>query len=91
MVLAVTCEWHGMVGVGKVMSAEGSDGEEEDSDSSLWIKLSCMMRAAASSSSLGVPQCLRARVIQMISSISPMYVLPQLMLLRTLVMVAKRA
>ena len=43
-----------MAGVGKVMSARGSDGEESDSDSSCRIELSCAIRAAASSSSLGV-------------------------------------
>ena len=59
-VLTVTCKWCGMVGVGKVMSAAGSDREEEDSDSSLQIKLSCVTRAATSSSLLGVLRCLRA-------------------------------
>ena len=51
-VLAVTCEFHGMVGVGKVTLVESDGSEESDSDSSHWIESSCATRAAASSSSV---------------------------------------
>ena len=59
-VLAATCKWHSMVGVGKAMLVGGDVSEEDDSDSSHWIELSCATRAATLSSSLGVPLCWRA-------------------------------
>ena len=74
-----------MVGVGKVMLAADSDREGEDSGSNLQIESSWATRAATSSSSLGVPQCLRARAICPISSIWLMYTSPRSMLLHTLV------
>ena len=49
-----------MVGVRKVMLAGGGELEEDDSDSNCRIESSCATRAAASSSSLGIPLCQRA-------------------------------
>ena len=62
VVLAMTCKFLGMVGVGKMMLEGAGVSEEDDSDSgsSHCIWWSCVTSAAASSSSLGVPQCLRA-------------------------------
>ena len=92
-VLAVTCKFLRMVGVGKVMLEGAGVSEEDDSvsGSSRCIWWSHVTSTAASSSLLGVPWCLRARAIQMISLISPTYVLPRSTLLRTLVMAARRA
>ena len=90
-VLAVTCKRCRMVGVRKEMLVGDSGGEGEDSGSSLQIKLSHTTRAATLSSLLGIPWCQRAQAIQMISSNSPTYMSPQLTLLCTLVMVAKKA
>ena len=93
VVLAMTCELHGMVGVGKVMLVGGGDGVESDSvpDSNLLMLSNCTTSNAASSSSLGVPRYWRALPILTISSIWSWYVLPQLMLFHTLVRAERRA
>ena len=74
-----------------LVGVDVSEEDDSDLDSSCQIWLSRATSTAASSSSLGEPRCLRARPILMISSICLMYVSLWSMLLRTLVMAARRA
>ena len=82
-----------MVGDGMVMLAGAcaSEAVDSDPDSSRRIWCSCATSAAASSSSLGVPRCLRARAMRTISSIWLTYASPQWKVLRTRVIAARIA
>ena len=74
-----------------LVGACASEAVDSDPDSNRRIWCSCATSAAASSSSLGVPRCLRAQAMRMISLIWLTYVSPWWTVFRTLVMAARMA